>query len=187
MTYYFATKADLVLAATLPVMNKAVGDLFSVIDLPESFDLRFRKIIMQFISFAHENASLLDLFVEASMESGNKEAHNLINSCLHKLSIFLALAVEAGVIAQNTNPSFVLLALWGTCRSIGERVRFPIQVFDVDMPIEDVRTAQANLILNLFLRGTGDQSPAESQSSAASRGPDAGAAHRLNNAGSITR
>lgn len=153
MTYYFDTKADLVLAATKPVVAEAIAELMAVLDQQAPFPVRFREVILHFMDFAARNAPILDLFIESTLESGDEEARNLIVTCLDRLGNFFAAAVEAGAISRDTNPRFLLLTLWGTCRSVGEESPIPFQVIEGTSSRHALREMHADLILGLTLHG----------------------------------
>lgn len=159
MTYYFQSNWDLVFAVTRPILAQEISDLTKVIDSSASCEERLRRVIESFIDFAHHNAPLLDIFVAASIESGDQDAQLLIGSILDKLGQFFNQAVEVGVVAKETNPRFLLLALWGMCRLVGGAQPYPLPIIDPEMQIDNLQQLQADLILKLVMHGAGTGHP----------------------------
>lgn len=153
VTYYFATKSDLVLAVTRPIMADAITKLLTAIDAPEPLEARLRRSIELFIDFARENGPILDLFVEAVLESGNESERALVDDCLDKLGLFLGQAIQAGLVAPNTKPRLLLLAMWGMCRLVGETPPLPVRIGEPETEIEAQRQAEVAFITALILRG----------------------------------
>lgn len=154
LTYYFATKADLVLAVTRPVMTEAIAKLVAVLESPLPLEERLKQSVVLFIDFARENSPILDLFVEAVLEGGSKSDQVLIDSCLEKLGRFFTEAVQAGLIAEDTHPRLLLLSMWGMCRLVGETPPIPIRIAALEAGLEGQKDADAEFITGLILRGT---------------------------------
>lgn len=155
MTYHFASNRDLVFAAVEPVLAEAISKLFVAIESSATLEDRFEQVIVLFLDFAERDAPLLDIFLEYATATSDENAQALIGSTVDKLGRFFAQAVDAGLIARDTNPRFLLLALWGMCRLVAGAQPVPLIVLDADVPPSRKRQQEADLILNLVLRGVG--------------------------------
>lgn len=153
MSYHFASNAELVLGAAQPILAQAIGKLIAVIDGPEPLEVRFRQIIGLFIDFARSDAILLDVFVVTIMEHADQGGQMLILSCIDKLSHFFGECVDASLMSRDTNPRFLLLALWGICRLVAEVPTLPFSIFDPGSDPRQQRETVSDLILNLVLHG----------------------------------
>ena len=154
MSYHFASNAELVLGAAEPILAQAISKLVAVIEGPGLLEARLRQIIGLFIDFAQTDAMLLDVFVVTVMESADPDKQILILSCIEKLSLFISECVEANLMSRDTNPRFLLLALWGICRLVAEVPTLPFSIFDPGSDPRQQRETVSDLILNLVLHGT---------------------------------
>lgn len=151
MSYHFSDNAELVLAATRPVMAEAISKLFAVLDEQTTLETRLRDILGLFIDFARVNGALLDIFVEAIAQDEAGQA--LVQQCLARLNGFFTEAVEAQLFSTDSNPRFLLLALWGMCKLVAELPSLPYAIFDPGLSLDEQRRAEIELILKLMLHG----------------------------------
>ena len=151
MSYHFSNNAELVLAATRPVMAEAISKLFAVLDERTSLETQLRDILGLFIDFARVNGALLDIFIEAIAQDEAGQA--LVQQCLARLNGFFEEAVDAQLFSTDSNPRFLLLALWGMCKLVAELPSLPYAIFDPGLSLDEQRRAEVELILKLMLHG----------------------------------
>lgn len=158
ISYYFESKTELLLSATLPVVREAVGKLESILDGEGSYTDRLKQLVSLFIGFSAKNGRILDIFIEAALESKSTESQALILAPFDKMQRFFAGGAKARE-WRAFDPTFFIFAVWGMCKFVGEPPAFPIRMFAPDMKEEELWQLQAGLIVQLLLQGIKDQMP----------------------------
>lgn len=153
VTYYFESNAELVLAVTRPVLSEAIAKLVAALDAPASLEARLERSAVLFIDFARRNGALLDLFVEAVTESSDESGHALIHSCIDRLERFFREMVDARLVASDTDPTLLLMTMWGMCRLVGETPPLPLKNVRPDAGLGERTATEARFIAKLILQG----------------------------------
>ena len=152
VTYYFQSKSDLILAATQPILREAIENVIVVLRSDRSYRDRLKVMISMFIDFAAQNCRVLDAFVQASLQSDNKEGQDLVLSTFGEMQEFFRRGAEAGE-WRDFEPTFFIVALWGMCKFVGEPPAFSIPMLSLDVADEPLRNMQAEFIVELLTRG----------------------------------
>ena len=153
VTYHFASNAELVLAVTRPVLTEAIEKLFSALDTHQTVEERLEQSAVLFIDFARSNAPLLDVFVEAVTESGDEGGQALIHACIDRLERFFLEMVEARLVAPETDPTLLLMAMWGMCRLIGQTPPLPLKNVRPEAGRDERTATEARFITRVILQG----------------------------------